>query len=139
MYASRLYLSFIFTCSVGVVVTLQPGLHTNQIMLIHKKDDVLGPVNLIYKTEFLESRNTTATSSQWCLIVLETATYVKLTSKVMCQAKQQSNSLIVVITWTAGSSEHQGLSPGSSRGPKDPIDICAFHNLVRNSTKKHSF
>lgn len=38
----------VITCSVGVVVALQPRLHTNQIMLIHKKYDVLGPVNLIY-------------------------------------------------------------------------------------------
>lgn len=37
-----------FTCSVGVVVPFQPGLHTNQIMFIDKEDDVLGPVNLIY-------------------------------------------------------------------------------------------
>lgn len=36
------------TCCVGVVVALQPGLHTDQIMLIDKEDDVLGPVNLIY-------------------------------------------------------------------------------------------
>lgn len=35
------------TCSVGVVVAFQPGLHTNQIMLIYKEDDVFGPVNLI--------------------------------------------------------------------------------------------
>lgn len=35
------------TRGVGVVVALQPGLHTNQIMLIHEEDDVLGPVNLI--------------------------------------------------------------------------------------------
>lgn len=46
-----MYLWFILTCSVGVVVTLQPGLHADQIMLIHKKDDVLGPVNLIYKPQ----------------------------------------------------------------------------------------
>lgn len=38
----------VITCSVGMVVALQPGLHTNQIMLIHQEDDVLGPKNLIY-------------------------------------------------------------------------------------------
>lgn len=36
------------TCSVGVVVALQPCLHTNQIMLVHEEYDILGPVNLIY-------------------------------------------------------------------------------------------
>lgn len=36
------------TCSVCVMVALQPGLHTNQIMLIHEEYDVLGPENLIY-------------------------------------------------------------------------------------------
>ncbi len=38
----------VITCGVGVVVALQPGLHTNQIMLIHEEDDVFSPVNLIY-------------------------------------------------------------------------------------------
>lgn len=38
----------VLTCSVGVVVALQPGLHTNQIMLIHKEDEILCKVNLIF-------------------------------------------------------------------------------------------
>lgn len=38
----------VVTCSVSVVVTLQPCLHTNQVMLIYKEDDVLGPVNLTW-------------------------------------------------------------------------------------------
>lgn len=36
------------TCSIGVMVALQPRLHANQIMLIHQEDDVFGPKNLIY-------------------------------------------------------------------------------------------
>lgn len=40
------YFDMRITCSVGVVVALQPGLHTNQIMLIHKENYVLGPKNL---------------------------------------------------------------------------------------------
>lgn len=43
------FLTVNVTCGVGVVVALQPCLHTNQIMLVHQEDDVLCPVNLIYK------------------------------------------------------------------------------------------
>lgn len=35
------------TCSVGVVVAFQPSLHSNQVMLINKEDDVFRPENLI--------------------------------------------------------------------------------------------
>lgn len=38
--------TLVITCSVGVVVALQPRLHTNQVMFIYKEDDVFGPVNL---------------------------------------------------------------------------------------------
>lgn len=34
------------TCRVGVVVAFQPSLHSNQIMLIHKENDVFSPENL---------------------------------------------------------------------------------------------
>lgn len=36
------------TCRVGVVVAFQPGLHSNQIMLINKENDVFSPENLAW-------------------------------------------------------------------------------------------
>lgn len=62
---------------------------------------------------------------------------VVLTSEVLSQAEKQSHSLVVVITWAAGSTQHQGFSSWSSRSSKDTIYICAFYNLPRrgDSTK----
>ena len=112
------------TCNVGVVVALQPGLHTNQIVFIHEEDDIFGPKNLICKHRV----NVTKKCNSNIFSMLSHCVGER-TPKVMSQAEQQSHRLVVVVSRTAGSSENQRFGPWSSRGPKDPIYICAFHQL----------
>ena len=72
------------TCSVGVVVALQPGLHTNQIMLIDEKDDVFGPVNLIYwGTQLLLNKKCPCNVTQ----IAKRSMGSVLTPEVLCQAE----------------------------------------------------
>lgn len=126
--------ALVTTCSVGVVVTLQPCLHTNQVVFIDKEDDVLGPVNLTW----WEAEQTLKLAG-----LLEFKWYKRnqsgcaLTPEVLGQAKKQTYSLVVLITWAAGGAQDQGLCPWSSWGPKDAIHVCAFHHLRDEKIKCH--
>lgn len=41
-----------------MVVAFQPGLHADQIMLVHQEYDVLGPVDLVFKEEVDKTKMT---------------------------------------------------------------------------------
>ena len=46
------------TCDVGVMVALQPGLHADKIIFIHKEYDVFSPIDLICRTSTTNSTRT---------------------------------------------------------------------------------
>lgn len=54
------------TCSVGVVVGLQPGLHSNQVVLIYQENDVFSPENLIcWEKKHIKTINEVAKPFLW--------------------------------------------------------------------------
>lgn len=66
------------------------------------------------------------------ILLQEIAVGLLLTSEVLCQAKKQPHSLVVLVTWATGSTQYQSFSPWSSGSPKNTIYVCAFHHLQKD-------
>lgn len=59
-----------------------------------------------------------------------------LTPEVLRQTQKKPHRLVVLVSRTTGSTEHQSFSPRSSGGPKNAINVCALNHLNRTETEE---